>query len=187
MILCNFLAAGPTLAIVQTAQDFFPNFKETGLESAIAKTAYFFNCTALFQGLGNLFWMPIITKYGRRPAYVTAFSLYTITAIWCAVGGGYANFLVARIFMGIAAGAGECLAPITIADIFFLHERGAITAYVFQESASVEKLTLFLAFTMRPSTLALPRGLLLMVLSSNITRGDTFITWQFPSLASSLC
>lgn len=30
--------------------------------------------------------------------------------------------------MGIAAGAGECLAPVTIADIFFLHERGSITA-----------------------------------------------------------
>ncbi|KAJ5912133.1 uncharacterized protein N7473_001436 [Penicillium subrubescens] len=128
MILCNFLAAGPTLAILQTAMDFFPNWHETGMSSAISKTAYFFNCTALFQGLGNLLWMPLINKYGRRPVYVIAFTLYTITAIWCAVGKGYANFLVARIFMGIAAGAGECLAPVTIADIFFLHERGAITA-----------------------------------------------------------
>lgn len=130
MIMCNFLAAGPSLAILQTAQDFFPDWKETGMAGPIAKTSYFFNCTALFQGLGNLFWMPIINKYGRRPVYVTAFTLYTIIAIWCAVGKGYANFLVARIFMGIAAGAGECLAPVTIADVFFLHERGAITAYV---------------------------------------------------------
>lgn len=128
MVMCNFLAAGPTLAIIQTAQDFFPNWKQTGLEPAIAKTAYFFNCTALFQGLGNLMWMPLINKYGRRPVYVTAFTIYTITAIWCAVADQYANFLVARIVMGIAAGAGECLAPVTIADIFFLHERGAITA-----------------------------------------------------------
>ncbi|KAJ5112669.1 hypothetical protein N7532_000714 [Penicillium argentinense] len=128
MILCNFLAAGPTLAILQTAQDFFPNWKETGMSGPIAKTAYFFNCTALFQGLGNLLWMPLINKYGRRPIYVTAFTIYTITAIWCAVAKEYANFLVARIVMGIAAGAGECLAPITIADIFFLHERGTITA-----------------------------------------------------------
>lgn len=130
MILCNFLAAGPTLAILQTAQDFFPNWKETGMAGPISKTAYFFNCTALFQGLGNLFWMPLINKYGRRPVYVIAFTLYTITAIWCAAGKGYANFLVARILMGVAAGAGECLAPVTIADVFFLHERGAITAYV---------------------------------------------------------
>ncbi|KAJ5785004.1 uncharacterized protein N7503_010216 [Penicillium pulvis] len=128
MVLCNFLAAGPTLAIVQTAEDFFPDWKTTGISSAIAKTAYFFNCTALFQGLGNLLWMPLINKYGRRAVYVTSFTIYFITAIWCAVAKQYANFLVARIIMGIAAGAGECLAPITIADIFFLHERGAITA-----------------------------------------------------------
>jgi MFS family permease len=128
MILCNFLAAGPTLAILQTAQEFFPNWKATGMSGPISKTAYFFNCTALFQGLGNLLWMPLINKYGRRPIYVTSFTLYTITAIWCAVGKGYANFLVARIIMGFAAGAGECLAPVTIADVYFLHERGAITA-----------------------------------------------------------
>ncbi|KAJ9133397.1 Mfs transporter [Pleurostoma richardsiae] len=128
MILCNFLAAGPTLAILQTAQDFFPNWKVTGMAGPIAKTAYFFNCTALFQGLGNLIWMPLINKYGRRPVYVTSFTIYTITAVWCAVAKQYANFLVARIVMGIAAGAGECLAPVTIADIFFLHERGALTA-----------------------------------------------------------
>lgn len=128
MIMCNYLAAGPTLAIVETAQDFFPDWQETGLDDPIAKTAYFFNCTALFQGLGNLVWMPLINKYGRRPAYVCAFTLYVVTAIWCAVAKQYANFLVARIMLGFAAGAGECLAPVTIADMFFLHERGTWTA-----------------------------------------------------------
>lgn len=126
--MCNYLAAGPTLAIVETAQDFFPDWQETGLDDPIAKTAYFFNCTALFQGLGNLVWMPLINKYGRRPAYVCAFTLYVVTAIWCAVAKQYANFLVARIMLGFAAGAGECLAPVTIADMFFLHERGTWTA-----------------------------------------------------------
>ncbi|KAH7141089.1 major facilitator superfamily domain-containing protein [Dactylonectria macrodidyma] len=128
MIMCNFLAAGPTLAILETAQDFFPNWQETGMAGPIAKTAYFFNCTALFQGLGNLVWMPLTNKYGRRAVYVISFTMYLITAIWCAVAKEYANFLVARIVMGFAAGAAECLAPITIADIFFLHERGTITA-----------------------------------------------------------
>lgn len=128
MVMCNFLAAGPTLAILQTAQSFFPDWKQTGMDGPIAKTAYFFNCTALFQGLGNLVWMPLVIKYGRRPVYVIAFGLYVIAAIWCSVATQYANFLVARIVMGFAAGAGECLAPVTIADLFFLHERGAITA-----------------------------------------------------------
>lgn len=133
MVMCNFLAAGPTIAIVETALDFFPGaaaLGPPGIVAAISKTAYFFNCTALFQGLGNLLWMPLINRYGRRPVYVIAFTLYTITAIWTSVATQYANFLVARIVMGFAAGAGECLAPVTIADLFFLHERGAIMGYV---------------------------------------------------------
>ncbi|PYI13972.1 hypothetical protein BO99DRAFT_37859, partial [Aspergillus violaceofuscus CBS 115571] len=50
-----------------------------------------FKTTALFQGLGNLLWILLINKYGRRPIYVVAFTLYIITAFWCAVNKGYAN------------------------------------------------------------------------------------------------
>lgn len=128
--MCNFLAAGPTVAIVETALDFFPAYAAPHVSPvpAIQKVAYFFNCTALFQGLGNLIWMPLIIKYGRRPVYVFAFICYTATAIWAAFVYNYADFLVARIVMGIVGGAGECLAPLTIADLFFLHERGSIMA-----------------------------------------------------------
>jgi len=81
MVMCNFLAAGPTIAVVETAMDFFPNWKEMGLVPAIQKTVYFFNTTALFQGIGNLIWMPLINKYGRRPIYVIAFTIYFVTAL----------------------------------------------------------------------------------------------------------
>ncbi|KAK7427312.1 hypothetical protein QQZ08_006249 [Neonectria magnoliae] len=90
------------------------------MASPIAKTAYFFNCTALFQGLGNLVWMPLTNKYGRRPVYIVSFTIYLITATWCCVEKEYANFLVARIVIGFAAGAAECLAPITISDVWQL-------------------------------------------------------------------
>jgi len=80
------------------------------------------------QGLGNLVWMPLIIKYGRRPMYLISFTIYCVTAIWVGVSTQYANTLVARIVMGLAAGSGECLAPLTISDIFFLHERGAVMA-----------------------------------------------------------
>lgn len=127
MVMCNFLAAGPTVAIVEITEDFFgppgPTFT-----AHIAKTAYFFTTTALLQGTGNLIWMPLIVKYGRRPVYLASFTLYTVTAIWAGVATTYTNELIARIFMGLAAGSGECLAPLTISDLFFLHERGTIMA-----------------------------------------------------------
>lgn len=127
MVMCNFLAAGPTVAIVETTIDFFgppgPSFTKH-----ISKIAYFFTSTALMQGMGNLVWMPLIIKYGRRPMYLASFTIYCVTAIWVGVSKQYANTLIARIVMGFAAGSGECLAPLTISDIFFLHERGAVMA-----------------------------------------------------------
>jgi MFS family permease len=128
MFFCNFLAAGPTVAIVDITIDFEGGPPGPDFSSKIAKVAYFFTTTALCQGLGNLIWMPFIIKYGRRPVYVSAFIIYTATAVWCGAAKSYGTELVGRIIMGFAAGAGECLAPLTIADIFFLHERGTIMA-----------------------------------------------------------
>ncbi|KAK4539201.1 hypothetical protein LTR36_001159 [Oleoguttula mirabilis] len=127
MIMCNFLAAGPTIAIVDITIDLVGPPGPTFVAS-ISKVAFFFTTTSLMQGVGNLFWMPLILKYGRRPCYVISFATYTVTAIWAGVAKTYGNELAARIVMGLAAGSGECLAPLTIADIFFLHERGMVMA-----------------------------------------------------------
>jgi MFS family permease len=127
MFVCNFLAAGPSVAIVEIAITFFgppgPLFN-----SAVAKVSYFLTTTSLLQGVGNLFWMPLILKYGRRPVYISSFVGYTVCAIWAGVAQSYTNELVARIVMGFFAGSGECLGPLTIADIFFLHQRGTMMA-----------------------------------------------------------
>ncbi|KUJ14268.1 MFS general substrate transporter [Mollisia scopiformis] len=125
MFMCNFLAAGPTIAIVQTAMEFFPTM---AVVPAISKTAYFFTTTALLQGTGNLIWMPLVNKYGRRPIYLISYTLYLACAIWAACTYTYGSFLAARIIMGFAAGAAETMAPLSIADVFFLHERGTIMA-----------------------------------------------------------
>ena len=123
MVLCNFLAAGPSVAIVQITVDFFgppgPSFMGN-----IAKVAYFFTATSLLQGLGNLIWMPVIIKYGRRPSYVISFVGYTVCAIWAGVAKSYGSELAARTLLGFFAGSGECIAPMSIVDMWFLHERG---------------------------------------------------------------
>jgi MFS family permease len=116
MFMCNFLAAGPTIAIVETAMDFFPNAGQEGLSDAISKTAYFFTTTALLQGVGNLFWMPLVNKYGRRPVYLASYSLYFGVALWLSFTTTYESFLAARILMGFASGAAETMAPLSIAD-----------------------------------------------------------------------
>ncbi|KAJ9130221.1 MFS general substrate transporter [Pleurostoma richardsiae] len=127
IFLANFLAGGPTVAIVDTTINFEgppgPDFSDK-----IAKIAYFYTTTALTQGMGDLFWMPFIVKFGRRPVYVISFCLYTATAAWAGGADSYGSELASRIIMGFASGSAECLAPLTISDCFFLHERGTIMA-----------------------------------------------------------
>lgn len=129
MLWCNFLAAGPTVAIIQTTLEFFPdahpNTNPTAFSNNLSKVSYFFTTTALVQGIGNFLWVPIANKYGRRPAYVFSYLIYLISAIWAIFDRSFGGFLAARIFMGLGAGAAETIAPITISDVFFLHERGA--------------------------------------------------------------
>jgi len=135
MFFCNFLAAGPTMAIVDITVDFFGTPPTNpAFVTSISKIAYFFTSTALLQGVGNLFWMPLILKYGRRPIYIVSFAAYTACAIWSGVSTSFASELASRVLMGFFSGSGECMAPLTISDIFFLHERGFYMAWVASSS-----------------------------------------------------
>lgn len=131
MTMSNFLAAGPSIAIVQTSLSFFPEAVANGTltSSAIPKIAYFFTTTSLLLGVGCFFWVPIANKYGRRPVYLASYCVYFAVAVALIFVKSYPGFLAGRILMGFGAGVAETIAPITIADIFFLHERGAIMSF----------------------------------------------------------
>jgi len=64
--MCTFLAAGPTVALVQTAID-FGGGANADLAVVIPQVAFFFTTSALTQGTGNRIWQPLINKYGKQP------------------------------------------------------------------------------------------------------------------------
>lgn len=121
---------GPSIALLETALEFHPAAATDNavLSNSISQTAYFFTTTALLQGVGNFFWVPMANRFGRRPVYVASYTIYFICTIWLIFEHSYAGFLAGRILMGFGAGAAETIAPISIADVFFLHERGTIMA-----------------------------------------------------------
>lgn len=90
----------------------------------IDRAAYFFNNSALLQGVSTLVWVPLLTKYGRRPVYLASMILYIFMIVGAGLAKTYAGELTTRMILGFAAGAGECLAPVTITDVFYLHQRG---------------------------------------------------------------
>ncbi|THX36089.1 MFS general substrate transporter [Aureobasidium pullulans] len=141
LVLSNFMAAGPSIAIVELTIDIFHAYPPSPLipgsfapasiarfSSSISKAAYLFSATALLQGISNLFWVPVALKYGRRKVYVLSFLLFGVTTIWASRANSFGNLLAARLVMGWFAGTAECVAPLTVADLFFLHERGTYMA-----------------------------------------------------------
>lgn len=127
IFMSTFFSAGPSVAILDMTKTFFGK-PGPHLLHQISRIAFFITTASLMQGMGNLFWMPLILKYGRRPIYVIAFTMYTGTVVWLAVAKSYGSELGARIIFGFASGVSECLAPLTIADLYFVHQRGSIMA-----------------------------------------------------------
>lgn len=83
MMICNFVAAGPSIAMVNITMDFFkgvhPGKNPKAFVDAVAKVSYFFTTCALLQGVGNFFWIPVANKYGRRPTYVISYAIYLVS------------------------------------------------------------------------------------------------------------
>lgn len=125
ILLSTFCAAGPAVVLSNMAITFFgppgPHFA-----AAIQKSSYFITVCALMMGVSNVVWVPLMVKVGRRPVYIFAYAFYCGTAAWCACAKSYSSMLAARALLGCAAGAAEVLGPLTIADIFFVHERGTM-------------------------------------------------------------
>jgi MFS family permease len=139
----NFFAGGPGAVLVEIAIDLFgvyppdPRNPTTlspasveAFSSAVSKTALLFSTASMVAGVSNLLWVPLAVKYGRRVVYTFSFLVFGLCCIWSARATSYGSLLASRIIAAWFAGSAECVAPMTIADIFFLHERGKMTAYV---------------------------------------------------------
>ncbi|KAH6716168.1 major facilitator superfamily domain-containing protein [Leptodontidium sp. MPI-SDFR-AT-0119] len=82
--------------------------------------------TLICQGFGNLLWMPLAVKYGRRPVYLLSNFLMGVACIWLAIASEttYVPFIIGRAFLGLFEAPIEAIVPSTVTDIFYLHERG---------------------------------------------------------------
>lgn len=78
----------------------------------------------LFQGAGNIWWVPLSNILGRRPVLIAATLLLTLCTMWCGLAGGYDSLLAARIFQGFGNAAADTVAPAIVGDIYFMDERG---------------------------------------------------------------
>ena len=78
--------------------------------------------------IGSLFWNVMAVKYGKRPVYLITSVGLVVTCFWAAAAKSFGNFVAARIVQGFCMSPMEALIPASIADIWFVHERGYRTA-----------------------------------------------------------
>ena len=100
----------------------FDDVAET-YDVGLAQVALTTGLYMLGLGLGSVVASPTAILYGKRPVYLGAIILFTVSSIWCALSPNYPSLVVARIVQGFAVSPVECLPSATIAEIFFLHER----------------------------------------------------------------
>jgi MFS family permease len=96
----------------------------TNFNISLTRASYLLTVNLLLLGLGNLFWVPLSEKIGKRPVLVLCSGLFFISTIWAAVAGSYGSLLGARAVQGFTASVSEGLGPVIVGDVYFLHERG---------------------------------------------------------------
>ncbi|KAF2102510.1 MFS general substrate transporter [Rhizodiscina lignyota] len=90
----------------------------------ITKATYLLTTQILSLGVGNLFWIPLSLKFGKRPICIISSAIFFAACVWSAKAGSYGSLLGARIIQGFGASSSEALGPAIVADLYFLHERG---------------------------------------------------------------
>lgn len=97
-----------------------------GFTYEILNDSYAAGCAAL--GLGSLFMIPLALSWGRRPLYLVTAAVQCGASVWSArlrTPGDIIGFNVLQCFFASLA---EAIVQMTIADVFFLHQRGRMNA-----------------------------------------------------------
>ncbi|RVX73296.1 hypothetical protein B0A52_02938 [Exophiala mesophila] len=110
----------------------FPQLMEA-FDTDLAGAVQFVGVCILVLGFSNFlcYRVPIQTSFGRRPVLIASTIVCVVSNIWRAVAKDYRSFMGACILNGIGAGPAETAQPTIIADIMFLHERGAYNTLYF--------------------------------------------------------
>ncbi|KAJ6114260.1 Major facilitator superfamily domain general substrate transporter [Penicillium sp. IBT 16267x] len=108
----------------------FPQMMET-FDRSLSDVVQFTGVCILVLGFSNFLWVPLSTTFGRRPVLILSTLICLASNIWRAVAPTYGSYMGACVLNGIGAGPAETLQPQIIADILFLHERGAYNTLYF--------------------------------------------------------
>lgn len=95
---------------------------ELGFSFALLNDSYAAGCGALC--VGAIILVPFALKFGRRPVYVFSTAIQCGISIWLARMETVADLMLANILSCVVGALAEVLVQMTVADVYFVHERG---------------------------------------------------------------
>ncbi|KAJ5649954.1 uncharacterized protein N7484_003677, partial [Penicillium longicatenatum] len=95
---------------------------ELGFSFALLNDSYAAGCGALC--IGGVILIPFALKFGRRPVYVFSTAIQCGISVWSAKMQTVADLMLVNVLSCIVGALAEVLVQMTVADVFFVHERG---------------------------------------------------------------
>ncbi|KAL9087440.1 MAG: hypothetical protein Q9159_003652 [Coniocarpon cinnabarinum] len=94
------------------------------LHISVKEASYQTTVPILLAGVSPILWAPLSNIYGRRPIYIAVTALGIAALAGTAAAPHWSGILTARAFMGIGTSAGMGIGAATVADLYYMHERG---------------------------------------------------------------
>ncbi|EXJ86776.1 hypothetical protein A1O3_03730 [Capronia epimyces CBS 606.96] len=80
-------------------------------------------------GVGCVFFVPLVHKYGRRSLYLFSTALQLASCIWFAKTQTIGDLIGSNLISGLGGAISETIVQITIADLFFVHQHASMNAW----------------------------------------------------------
>ncbi|KAJ5947353.1 hypothetical protein N7466_000368 [Penicillium verhagenii] len=103
--------------------------EELGFSFALLNDSYAAGCGALC--IGGIILIPFALKFGRRPIYIFSTAVQCGISVWSAKMETVADLMLVNVLSCIVGALAEVLVQMTVADVFFVHERGLMNTIYF--------------------------------------------------------
>lgn len=104
--------------------------EDLGISFEVCNISFGVNTAGL--AVGCILFIPFALKFGRRPVYLMSIAVSLATCIWQGKMQTSGDLLGSNLVAGLAGATAETICQMSIADMFFVHQRGAANAvYLF--------------------------------------------------------
>lgn len=98
--------------------------RELDFSYALLNDSYAAGCASL--AIGAILLIPLALKFGRRPVYIFSTAVQCGLCVWLAEMKSVLDLMIPSIMVSFVGALAEVLVQMTVADVYFVHQRGRV-------------------------------------------------------------